>query len=41
MNKEDLDIKAMIFTGLWIAVVTVVTMAIVIPIPLTQGYVNL
>jgi uncharacterized membrane protein len=41
MHKEDIDIKAMIFTGLWVAVVTVVTMVVVIPIPLTQGYVNL
>lgn len=41
MRKDDINVKEMIFTGLWIAVVTVVTMAVVIPIPLTQGYVNL
>ncbi len=41
MRKDDINVKDMIFTGLWIAIVTVVTMSVVIPIPLTQGYVNL
>jgi len=41
MKKENFSVKDMITTALWIAVVTVVTMSIVIPIPLTQGYVNL
>lgn len=41
MQKQEVDSKAMIYTGLWVAVVTVVTMAVAIPIPLTQGYVNL
>lgn len=41
MKKDDSNVKDMIFTGLWIAVVTVITMSVVIPIPLTQGYVNL
>lgn len=41
MKKEAINVKDMIMTGLWIAVVTVVTMSVVIPIPLTQGYVNL
>jgi len=41
MKKDDINVKDMIFTGLWIAVVTVITMSVVIPIPLTQGYVNL
>jgi uncharacterized membrane protein len=41
MKKESIGVKDMIMTGLWIAVVTVVTMSVAIPIPLTQGYVNL
>ncbi len=41
MKKDTINVKDMIMTGLWIAIVTVVTMSIVIPIPLTQGYVNL
>lgn len=41
MKKDEISVKDVIFTGLWIAVVTVVTMSVVIPIPLTQGYVNL
>ena len=41
MRKDDIHVKDLIFTGLWIAVVTVITMSVVIPIPMTQGYVNL
>lgn len=41
MNKENVNVVELITTGLWIAVVAVVTMSVVIPIPLTQGYVNL
>jgi len=41
MKKESVNVTEIITTGLWIAVVTVVTMAVVIPIPFTQGYVNL
>lgn len=41
MKKENVNVVEIITTGLWIAVVTVITMAVVIPIPFTQGYVNL
>ncbi|NCB42745.1 MAG: ECF transporter S component [Clostridia bacterium] len=43
MKKESTNVNVieLITTGLWIAVVTVITMAVVIPIPFTQGYVNL
>jgi uncharacterized membrane protein len=41
MRKDDIHVRDLIFTGLWIAVVTVITMSVVIPIPMTQGYVNL
>ena len=41
MKKETINVKDMIMTGLWIAIVTVVTMSTAIPIPFTQGYVNL
>ena len=41
MKKESVNVVEIITTGLWIAVVAVITMAVVIPIPFTQGYVNL
>lgn len=41
MKKENVNVAELITTALWIAVVTVVTISVVIPIPLTQGYVNL
>ena len=41
MKSESMNLKELVMTALWIAVVTVVTMAVAIPIPMTQGYVNL
>lgn len=41
MKKENINVIELITTGIWIAIVAVVTISITIPIPLTTGYVNL
>lgn len=41
MKKKNVNVMELITTGIWIAIVAVVTISVTIPIPLTTGYVNL